>query len=350
MLMSTHPRASQRITNQFGQSPFAQEPAQEERSSVFSLAQLLRPEDLSVVFQPIVHMETFRVYAYEALVRCAVPALSNPAELFERAVEVGCVGRLGRMVREVAVPLCEGRPLFVNVHPAELQGRWLVQPDDPMYFHDHEVFVEVTESVPLSHFELCRDVLKEVRARGNAHLVVDDLGAGYSNLKRIADLEPRIVKLDRAMVTDVTRGSRQQRLVTNIVRLCVDMGAEVVAEGIETVDEWRALADTGVHYAQGYLFARPAFPLPSVQVPAALERMRASRSSNPTRVDSVFAPEARASTYPLALGPRTPSLAPPSMTSTRGPRTTLSGVSVIPAALEQPPGAPTPERRARGTR
>lgn len=77
-----------------------------------------------------------------------------------------------------------------------------------------------------------------------------------------------MVKLDRGLVAEVTHGSRQQRLIKSIVRLCVDMGAQVVAEGIETYDEWRALCDTGVHLAQGYLFARPGFPLPAVRVPA----------------------------------------------------------------------------------
>jgi EAL domain-containing protein (putative c-di-GMP-specific phosphodiesterase class I) len=53
------------------------------------------------------------------------------------------------------------------------------------------------------------------------------------------------------------------------VRLCEDLGAEVVAEGIETPTEFRALRETGIHLAQGYLFARPAFPLPQID-PAAL--------------------------------------------------------------------------------
>ncbi len=260
---------SPRTTNKFARSPFETAPPRttEGRDSLFQIQQLVRPEDLSVVFQPIVHMDTLQVFAHEALTRCALPALRNPQHLFERAVDDGCVGRLGRMVREVAVPLCEGVPLFLNVHPAELAERWLVRPDDPLYFHDHDVYVEVTESVPLQHFELVRDVLAEVCARGRVQLVVDDFGAGYSNLERIISLVPRIVKLDRSLVANVTHGSRQQRLVRNIVALCADMGADVVAEGIETVEEFLALRDTGARFGQGYLFARPAWPLPPVSIP-----------------------------------------------------------------------------------
>ena len=106
-------------------------------------------------------------------------------------------------------------------------------------------------------------MLRELRSRAHVHLVVDDLGAGYSNLKSIADLEPNR-GVDRGIVAGLKRGSRQQKLVRGIVRLCEDLGAEVVAEGIETAEEFRALRDAGIRLAQGYLFARPAFPLPEI--------------------------------------------------------------------------------------
>ncbi len=229
-------------------------------------------EDLSVVFQPIVDLATGETFAHEALVRCSKPGLANPLVLFEKAFALGCVGRLGRMIRELAIPLASGRPIFLNVHPQELQEHWLVRPDDPIYFHDDGVFLEITESVPLTHYDLCINVLREVRARSGIHLVVDDLGAGYSNLKRIADLAPQVVKLDRGLVCGLDRNSRQQQLVSSVVRLCTDLHAVVVAEGIETEDELRALSDTGAHYGQGFLFARPAFPMPAVTWPPSAPR------------------------------------------------------------------------------
>jgi EAL domain-containing protein (putative c-di-GMP-specific phosphodiesterase class I) len=226
------------------------------------------------VFQPIVDMQDGALFAHEALVRCSRPELANPLVLFERAVEAGCVGRLGRMIRDIAVPLSGKKPVFVNVHPQELQEGWLVRPDDPIYSHDAEIFLEVTESVPLSHYALCLSVLREVRVRGGIHLVVDDLGAGYSNLRRIADLEPRVVKLDRGLIIGVDQNRRQQQLVASVVRLCNDLRALVVAEGIETEDELSALRDTGAHYGQGYLFARPAYPMPAVTWPPSARRLK----------------------------------------------------------------------------
>lgn len=174
------------------------------------------------------------------------------------------------MIREITMPLASGRRLFLNVHPQELQESWLVRPDDPLFSHDHDVFLEITESAPLTHFELCLTVLREVRSRGAIHLVVDDLGAGYSNLKCIADLEPSVVKLDRDLVVGVDLRARQRQLVKSVVMLCHDLDAAVVAEGIETLPELEALVDCGVQYAQGYLFARPSYPFPAIDWPPML--------------------------------------------------------------------------------
>jgi EAL domain-containing protein (putative c-di-GMP-specific phosphodiesterase class I) len=228
--------------------------------------QLVKPEDLSAVFQPIVSLDTGELFAYEALVRCRIPNFTPPV-LFEHAAAMQATGRLGRMIREIAVPLCSGIPLFVNLHPTELEESWLVRPDDPVFFHDDDIYLEVTESAPMTHLTLCTNVLREVCGRAGVHLVIDDLGAGYSNLNLIADLEPRVVKLDRKLVQDLHRKPRQQKVVEMVVRLCEDLGASVVAEGIETVEEFKAVCASGAQYGQGYLFARPAFPVPPIYWP-----------------------------------------------------------------------------------
>lgn len=222
----------------------------------------LTTADLDIVFQPIVDLATGWTVAYEALTRCRWTDFKNPLTLFNRAQEEGTVGRLGRLVREVAFQRCDDVPLFVNIHPHELNEGWLVRPDDPIFFHDRAVYLEITESAAFHYFDTCLDVLREVAARGGGQLVVDDLGAGYSNLKRVLDLEPKIVKLDLALVRGIDQNRRQQILVRQVVALCHELDADVVAEGIETLDELRAIRDCGAQYGQGYLFARPAYPLP----------------------------------------------------------------------------------------
>lgn len=227
----------------------------------------LTSADIRVVYQPIVGLSDGRLFAVEALVRCTREAFRSPLVLFEQAVLQLACGRLGRLIREVTFDQISGIPVFVNVHPHELSSRWLVRPDDPLCFYDYPIYLEVTETAAFEYFDLCRDVLREVRQRTGAHVVVDDFGAGYSNLTRIIDLAPSIVKLDRSLVADLHLHPRKLILVKHIVALCEALGARVVAEGIEKLDELRTARDLGVHYGQGYLLARPGYPLPEIQWP-----------------------------------------------------------------------------------
>ncbi len=216
---------------------------------------------LQAVFQPIVDLRTGAVLAYEGLARCAVPGFENPALLYDAAASVGRIGELGWMFRRMAIELCKDHPLFLNLRPEEFGEGWLLQPDDPIFRHGHLVYLEITESDPLHYFEQVRNFLMEARRRG-VRLAVDDLGAGYSNLRYIADLEPDVVKLDRGLVAGLTTGDRRFRLVKSIVSLCHEMGAKVVGEGIEAEGEAEAVIAAGADYGQGYLFARPGLPPP----------------------------------------------------------------------------------------
>lgn len=233
----------------------------EDADRIRLINQLIDERLLRVVFQPIVDLDTHRVFSYEVLSRPRLEPFKSPLEMIEAAVQAGRIGELGRIVRSLAVDGCSEHPLFINIDPNEFAYGWLVRPDDPIFFHNESVYLEITESVPLSHFEQCHSVLAEARTKG-VFLVIDDLGAGYSNLKYISDLEPEVVKLDRQLVSGLKVGSRGFRLVKSIVRLCEDMGAKVVAEGIETVEELGAVKDAGARYGQGYLLGKPGFPPP----------------------------------------------------------------------------------------
>ncbi len=225
----------------------------------------LAAEEMSVLFQPIVDLATGRTWAVEGLARCTRPHFKDPTALFRAAVEQGATGRLGRLIREVAFERCAGQRVFVNVHPHELSSRWLVRTDDPLCFHAEAVYLEITETAAFEFFDLCRSVLREVCMRTGAHLVLDDLGAGHSNLARFIELEPEVVKLDRALVQNIHRDRRKQIMVRHLTSLCRELGAKVVAEGIELEDELSAIVDAGVDYGQGYYLARPAYPIPEVR-------------------------------------------------------------------------------------
>ncbi len=272
----------------------------------------LTVSELGVVFQPIVELSTGLTFAHEALVRCRRPEYAAPPILFEHAVAENACGRLGRLIREVAFATSGDVPLFVNLHPEELSSRWLVRPDDPLCFHARPVFLEITESAAFTHFDLCKSVLNELCRRSGALLVVDDFGAGHSNLQRVVDLLPAIVKLDLALTRDIHRRPRNRAVVRHMVNLCTELGARVVAEGIEVVDELACVRDLGVHYAQGYLLARPATPPPSVSWPFGAGP---SRPSHPA-----WSSKASASASPDASRPELRRMPPPPPKRVQRPR------------------------------
>ena len=244
------------------------------------LREALANDLLYVAMQPVVDLASHRVFAHEALLRSRAPDFRGPIPIIETAIANGFMGTLGRALREMALTACPDLPLFLNLNPAEFEEGWLVRPDDPIFRHDHAVFLEITESVPLSHFRMCHGVLEEIRSKG-VFLAIDDLGAGYSNFKYISDLSPEIVKLDRDLVAGLDKEPRLFKLVKAIVHMCNDLGAKVVAEGIETIDELKAVVDTGAHYGQGYVLARPAFPIPEVSW-SALEQAAGKPDRTPT--------------------------------------------------------------------
>jgi len=122
-----------------------------------------------------------------------------------------------------------------------------------------------------------REVISDARAfvaRANlckslgVRFAIDDFGSGFSGLNLLAEFQPEQLKLDIMLVRDVHRKGPRQAITRGVMRTCEDLGIEVVAEGVETLDEYRWLSDEGIYLFQGYLFAKPAFEsLPPVAYP-----------------------------------------------------------------------------------
>lgn len=223
---------------------------------------------MNMVFQPIVDLQEGQIFAYEALCRSRVPQFETPPAMIDAAIAVGRVGELGRLQRSLASKNCSEWPIFVNISPNEFDEPWLVRPDDAIHLHRQPVYLEITESVPLVFFEQCHSVLAELRRKG-AHLAIDDLGAGYSNLKYIADLAPDIVKLDRDLVAGCTMEGSQFELLRSIAKLCHEVNARVVAEGVETAEELEAVTSAGIDLCQGFFLGRPNVTPSELSWPAA---------------------------------------------------------------------------------
>ena len=251
-----HPTSEPQATAETGSA------AAPSSSSPEELVERMRAGTLTEVhYQPIVHLRTGKLLVFEVLCRPLADASRSPREMIDAMNETRLIGEFGRHVRRLGTAGCPNHGLSINVEPYELDQALLVRPDDPIFSHRHPIFLEITETVPIEVFEQCHPVLEELRRRG-VRLAIDDLGAGFSNLKYISELRPALVKLDRKLLASVAIGSRDFRLLRSIVRLVHEMDAHVVAEGIEISEELYAAREAGVDFGQGYLLGRPA-PTPN---------------------------------------------------------------------------------------
>jgi EAL domain-containing protein (putative c-di-GMP-specific phosphodiesterase class I) len=224
-------------------------------------------ETLWIAYQPIVSWSRRTAFAYEALVRNEEPTLRSPPDLFEAAERLGRLQDLGRLVRDRVAKTLDEKPteglLFVNLHALELDDDSLITPDAPLSRHASRVVLEVTERAPLERIRDVTGRVAQLRSLGY-RIAVDDLGAGYAGLTSFAHLEPEVVKVDMSLIRGLDRSPMKQKLLGSIVGLCRDLNIEMIAEGIETIEERDALVSLGGDLCQGYLFARPDRPWPAI--------------------------------------------------------------------------------------
>ena len=216
-----------------------------------------------MVYQPIVRVSDHSISAYEALVRCTQKELRSPMVLFnvaEQGDRIWALSRLRRRMALRAVPeLPEGADMFVNLHPRDFDDPDILEPEGPIATNAKRVVIEVTERAAIIDLDHFRDKLAALRAFG-ARIAIDDLGSGYSALNLVAELNPDLIKLDMTLIRGVDESPVRQNLLRNMLAFANDLGAKVVAEGVETRSELETLCDLGCDLVQGYYLAVPSPP------------------------------------------------------------------------------------------
>jgi len=224
-------------------------------------------ESLWVAFQPIISMSKRSVFGFEALLRSGHAALPGPAEMLDAAERLGALHDLGRLIRSrvaAHADAAEGEPLlFVNLHPQDLMDPELTDERSPLASLAPRIVLEITERASLAGLKGVQARVAALRALG-FRIAVDDLGAGYAGLTSFALLEPEIVKVDMTLTRGIDQSPIKQKLVGSLTGLCRDMGMTIVVEGVETAAEREALVALGCDLLQGYHFARPGPPFPTV--------------------------------------------------------------------------------------
>lgn len=223
------------------------------------MTSVLAEARLTVALQPIIDFRTGRVAGVEALTRFGD---GRPPDVwFREAVETGLGRELDQLTFANALTVLAVVPdecfLSINATPELLNDeafqRRLLQPDMPA----NRLVLEITEHERVTSYEELAAALVPLRERG-VRLAVDDTGAGYASLSHVLQLRPDIIKLDRSLVSHVTNDPARRVLVTALVLLAMELGAELTAEGVETSLELETLASLGVDHAQGYLLSRPS--------------------------------------------------------------------------------------------
>ena len=245
-------------------------PAESWRAQVQRIQQVLTGVLVTMVFQPIIDLQTGKVNGVESLARLTAEPRRTPDLWFIEATRVGLGVELELMAIKEALLQLDLLPpsvyMSINASPATAASPSLAAVLERIPLH--RVVLEVTEHDAVTDYEVLIASLKDMRSRG-LRLAVDDMGSGYANLRHILELHPDIIKLDVALTRGIDVDTPRRALAASFASFAREIGAKIVAEGMETKSEYETLKDLGVQLGQGYYLARPGpLPLPAGLKPA----------------------------------------------------------------------------------
>lgn len=239
----------------------------------FALQRLIIEEDIKTLFQPVVDMRTLDVIGYEALSRGPQGTeFASPLLMFVLAQQYDLSFELDSLCRKKAFESARhvdtDKKIFVNtltmtIHDPEFRGQYLKDLLDDLMIKPENVVFEINEKLAIDNYELFRSSFQDYSDIGIVH-ASDDIGTGYSDLERIMELNPGFMKIDISLVRDIDSSVIKQEIVKAMVGLSKGINSSIVAEGVETLEEYEVLKSLGVNCGQGYLFGRPTEELQEV--------------------------------------------------------------------------------------
>ena len=236
------------------------------------LRRAVEREEFFILYQPIMSLETGRLSGFEALVRWRHPerGLISPADFIPVAEETGLIVQIGEWVLREAchqmhrwqVIFPSDPPMFMSVN---LSVKQFSQPNliervarilNETKLYSSSLKLEITESAVMENVGTATELLKQLRALG-VQLSMDDFGTGYSSLSYLHRFPIDTLKIDRSFVTQMAENNENAEIVRTIVGLAQNLGMDVVAEGVETLDQLEMLKSLGCECGQGYFFSKP---------------------------------------------------------------------------------------------
>ncbi|HMJ25775.1 MAG TPA: EAL domain-containing protein [Pyrinomonadaceae bacterium] len=229
-------------------------------------------DELMVEYQPIVSLETFSVTGFEALARWKHPehGLISPGQFIPIAEDTGLIIPIGQWVlREACQQLRQWQALHTTgprlTMSVNLSGKQFAQPNliqeiervleetdvDPC-----SLWLEITESVVVQNVEVASETCKQLRRLG-VGLSIDDFGTGYSSLSSLHSFPITTLKIDGSFVSRMNSGNENTEIIRTIMSLAGNLGMDVIAEGVETLEQVTKLRTLGCEKGQGFFFSRP---------------------------------------------------------------------------------------------
>lgn len=220
--------------------------------------------DFSFAFQPIVAASTREVIAFEALVRGPGGELS--ADVFAKVprkklyrFDQACRLKALYLARRLNIQTKLNVNLLPNaIYSTSLNVQATLKASGEYDFPVEDIVFEVSESEKFMDYARILNVLKSYQDYG-FQTAVDDFGTGYSGLKLLAEYQPNYLKIDRNLIADIHVNHVKQTIIHGIAQICGELSIEMVAEGVEKVEEYSWLREAGINIFQGYYFARPTF-------------------------------------------------------------------------------------------
>lgn len=219
---------------------------------------VLDGDGVNVEFQPVFDLTNCRIVSLEALARFWTEPMRSPSAWFAEAAEVGLGAELELAAIRAALARLDDFPadvtLAINVSPATaLDPRFT----DLLLDVADRLVIEITEHAQVDDYDALETALAPLRERG-AQLAIDDVGAGFANLRHILRLAPDIMKLDLTLTQEIARDPARRALATSLVDFADGVGVSIAAEGISSDEDLELLRSLGVDYGQGFYLARPS--------------------------------------------------------------------------------------------
>lgn len=235
--------------------------------NVEKLERIIEGGFIKTVYQPIVSFTDGQVFGYEALSRISRPELDmNIEDMFILADRMGKTWELETLCRTRALEkfgCVSGKKLFINVNPNVIHDEnfkegFTKKKLDELGISSDSIIIEITERASILNAKMFFDSIHHYKSQ-NYGIAIDDVGSGFSGLNIILDVKPNFIKLDRHIIRNIDQDETKLLLCKALVNFCEGAGILLIAEGIESENELRALIRLGVHYGQGFFLGIPQY-------------------------------------------------------------------------------------------